>query len=136
MPYRYGENPSASGSAACIVELEPVAQPQASLQQPTPALSIKNFSSSTSQKLNAEPKNVERNDFDLPPPSTAVSQLQKWNSPRINMWRVFSTFYSFIVLGLNDAAYGVRALMHIAILHDIPLGQEQAIANMLLKTRP
>lgn len=43
----------------------------------------------------------------LPPPSTAVNSLQKWNSPRINMWRVFATFYSFIMLGLNDAAYGV-----------------------------
>lgn len=42
----------------------------------------------------------------LPPPTTAVPQLQKWNSPRINIWRCFATFYSFIVLGANDAAYG------------------------------
>jgi fucose permease len=42
----------------------------------------------------------------LPPPSTAVPVLQKWNNPRINMFRVFATFYSFIILGLNDAAYG------------------------------
>ncbi|KAJ4680091.1 hypothetical protein HRR95_003810 [Exophiala dermatitidis] len=42
----------------------------------------------------------------LPPPSTSTPQLQKWNSPQINMWRCFSTFYAFIILGANDAAYG------------------------------
>jgi hypothetical protein len=42
----------------------------------------------------------------LPPPSTATPQLQKWNSPRLNMWRCLATFYSFIILGANDAAYG------------------------------
>ena len=42
----------------------------------------------------------------LPPPTTSTPQLQKWNSPSINMWRCFATFWSFIILGANDAAYG------------------------------
>lgn len=42
----------------------------------------------------------------LPPPTTAVPQLQKWNSPKINIWRCLATFYCFIILGANDAAYG------------------------------
>ncbi len=42
----------------------------------------------------------------LPPPSTSTPQLQKWNSPRLNMWRCLATFYSFTILGANDAAYG------------------------------
>jgi hypothetical protein len=42
----------------------------------------------------------------LPSPTTATPHLQKWNSPRINMWRCLATFYSFIILGANDAAYG------------------------------
>lgn len=42
----------------------------------------------------------------LPPPSTSTPQLQKWHTPTINMWRCFATFYSFIILGANDAAYG------------------------------
>lgn len=54
---------------------------------------------------------ITRNSADLsagalPLPSTASIRLQKWNSPRINMWRVFATFWSFIILGANDAAYG------------------------------
>lgn len=44
----------------------------------------------------------------LPPPNNTVPALQRWNHPKTNMWRVFATFYSFIILGANDAAYGVR----------------------------
>ena len=40
-------------------------------------------------------------------PAMAVEALQKWNDPPINMWRVFATFYSFFVFGMNDGAYGV-----------------------------
>src|SRR3984885_5202984 len=42
----------------------------------------------------------------LPTPTVAIPVLQKWNNPRINMFRVFATFYSFVILGLNDGAYG------------------------------
>ena len=34
---------------------------------------------------------------------------EKWNHPRINIYRSFSTFWSFLVMGANDAAYGVCA---------------------------
>ena len=49
---------------------------------------------------------LEDGNGSLPAPSTATPVLQKWNKPRTNMVRVFATFYSFIILGLNDAAYG------------------------------
>lgn len=32
---------------------------------------------------------------------------EKWNEPRINAWRVLATYYSFVVVGANDGAYGV-----------------------------
>lgn len=35
-------------------------------------------------------------------------QPEKWNKPRVNLWRVLATFHSFIVVGANDGAYGVR----------------------------
>jgi hypothetical protein len=34
------------------------------------------------------------------------AQLEKWNEPRINMWRVFGTMFSFIIMGMNDGAIG------------------------------
>jgi hypothetical protein len=44
---------------------------------------------------------------DAMPPSQAVEALQRWNFPRINMWRVFATFWSFLIVGMNDGSYGV-----------------------------
>lgn len=39
------------------------------------------------------------------------SALEKWNHPRINMFRLFATLWSFLVMGANDAAYGVSAAL-------------------------
>ncbi|KAJ5641797.1 hypothetical protein N7490_005797 [Penicillium lividum] len=39
----------------------------------------------------------------------AFPVLEKWNSPRINIYRSFSTFWSFLVMGANDAAYGLES---------------------------
>lgn len=44
------------------------------------------------------------------PPSTAVHAREKWNFPRQNIARLMATFWSFVVSGANDAAYGVRTL--------------------------
>ena len=46
-------------------------------------------------------------DKTLPSPVTAVEALQRWNSPKVNKYRTFATFYTFVVMGANDAAYGV-----------------------------
>lgn len=35
-------------------------------------------------------------------------QPEKWNESRTNVWRILATFYSFVVVGANDGAYGVR----------------------------
>jgi hypothetical protein len=34
---------------------------------------------------------------------------EQWNTPRINIYRYFATIYSFIIMGMNDAAYGVSS---------------------------
>lgn len=44
------------------------------------------------------------------PPDDAFEAKVKWNSPPINKYRVFSTFWSFFVLGMNDGSYGVSAV--------------------------
>ncbi|KAJ5693463.1 hypothetical protein N7462_002886 [Penicillium macrosclerotiorum] len=36
--------------------------------------------------------------------------LEKWNQPPINIYRSLATFWSFLVMGANDAAYGVSVL--------------------------
>lgn len=48
---------------------------------------------------------------ELPPPATtAVSPPQTWKYPRANFWRFVASNYSFVILGVNDAAYGVSVL--------------------------
>jgi hypothetical protein len=41
------------------------------------------------------------------PPEHAVSALPSWNQNRANVFKTFSTFSAFIIMGANDAAYGV-----------------------------
>lgn len=43
----------------------------------------------------------------LPSPSTASPVVEKWNLPQSNMFRVAACFWSLMVTGANDAAYGV-----------------------------
>lgn len=51
--------------------------------------------------------NLEDVRQDAVAPDTAVEALQTWHSPRINMYRVFATFWSFFTVGMNDGSYGV-----------------------------
>ncbi|EOD44270.1 putative mfs protein [Neofusicoccum parvum UCRNP2] len=39
-------------------------------------------------------------------PEDAVVAVEKWNSTRINICRLAATFWAFLVMGGNDAAYG------------------------------
>jgi hypothetical protein len=36
-----------------------------------------------------------------------INELEKWNHPRINMYRYLTTLFCLILMGMNDAAYGV-----------------------------
>jgi hypothetical protein len=44
---------------------------------------------------------------ELPRPVTAVEALQRWNKPRINVWRFMVMNYCFYMMGLDAAAVGV-----------------------------
>lgn len=61
-------------------------------------------------------------DDDVPPPSNAVEALQRWNDPPENKWKVLATFWSFLILGMNDGSYGalvpfVGHLLSLALVH-------------------
>jgi len=40
------------------------------------------------------------------PPEGAVSALERWNQSKTNIFKIISTFFGFVVMGANDAAYG------------------------------
>jgi hypothetical protein len=43
----------------------------------------------------------------LPQPSTTVLVVERWNHPKANIYRTFATLFAFMIMGANDAAYGV-----------------------------
>jgi hypothetical protein len=57
------------------------------------------------QMVSSEPGDtLEQHDVSISTPSPA---LERWNEPRINKYRYLATLYSFIIMGMNDAAIGV-----------------------------
>lgn len=86
------------------MELEELPQlPSAALNNPQRPDSITSFDRRDSQ-TGRRPESLSGG---LPSPTTAVEALQRWNHPRTNTYRSFAAFWGFIVMGMNDAAYGV-----------------------------
>jgi hypothetical protein len=85
-----------SNSTACTADIEgklPAEQTNqlARVQQPDPV------SPPQSVKEAVEPEA-------LPP------TLECWNHPRVNLYRTLACLWCFVILGANDAAYGVSIL--------------------------
>ncbi|KAH6648155.1 major facilitator superfamily domain-containing protein [Truncatella angustata] len=96
-----------SSSSTSVVEMEPIRLAPSTKSTRGPSTSVpgdltqQHISSSGVLGDNAE---------DLPAPSTATDVVQRWNYPRSNVPKVAACFWSFVVMGANDAAYG--ALIH------------------------
>ncbi|SPO05480.1 related to tetracycline resistance proteins [Cephalotrichum gorgonifer] len=103
----------ASGSNTCVIELTNYPQP------PSPTRAA----SGTFDKNQRTARRLGESGDDIFPARSSLEQVEaggltttrdrplvevteKWNSPRINTFRVAATFWSMIVMGANDAAYG------------------------------
>lgn len=90
------------GSSTCVVE-PPIELHDVSgyLQQPQDAKTAPSLKISDRASQDNDP--VES----LPSPTTqAAEKLERWNQSRTNISRTFAAFWSFVVMGSNDAAYG------------------------------
>jgi hypothetical protein len=94
-----------TGSSTCVIEppieLEPISQPAKSQD-------AKVMGSRTSLRL-SDTKGIQDDDspMDLPSPTThPAEKAERWNHPRSNLFRTMAAFWSFVVMGSNDAAYG------------------------------
>ena len=90
------------GSSTCVVEPSVELQDvSAYLQKPHDAKTAPSLKISDRRSLNDDP--VET----LPSPTTqAAEKLERWNQSSTNVYRTFAAFWSFVVMGSNDAAYG------------------------------
>ncbi|KAI0120818.1 MFS general substrate transporter [Hypoxylon sp. NC0597] len=94
-----------SSTSVMELELEPVYMTSPFSKQDA-VVDIPNCGPSrqAGNKLGATTSEQDRSP--LPPPNTAADVVQRWNYPRRNIPRVASCFWSFVVMGSNDAAYG------------------------------
>jgi hypothetical protein len=90
------------GSSTCVVEPSVELQDVSSyLQKPQDAKTAPSLKISDRRSLNNDP--VET----LPSPTTQPAEkLERWNQSSTNVYRTFAAFWSFVVMGSNDAAYG------------------------------
>ncbi|KAJ4367420.1 hypothetical protein N0V83_007002 [Neocucurbitaria cava] len=97
-----------NGNSSTYVVEEPVELKDVSSHLPKPH-DAKIASSQPGLRL-SDTKGIQENDDTvekLPSPTTqAATKLERWNAPRTNLYRTLAAFWSFVVMGSNDAAYG------------------------------
>ncbi|KAI8955356.1 major facilitator superfamily domain-containing protein [Xylaria longipes] len=100
------------GSGTAVIEMQPV------YLSPPPS----NQSVETTTPPDSSPRRAstdeEKQDMDgappMPPSGTDVKE--RWNYPRTNTRRVGACFYSFLVMGANDSAYGLQEFYHLSYI--------------------
>lgn len=91
------------GSSTCVVE------PPIELQDVLSYLQTPHDNNKSGPSLQISDRQSQNDDpvESLPSPTTqAAEKLERWNQSRTNVYRTFAAFWSFVVMGSNDAAYG------------------------------
>ncbi|EEH22691.1 hypothetical protein PABG_04902 [Paracoccidioides brasiliensis Pb03] len=82
------------------------------IKSPAPAGSTESNHTTLSinqpEDVGSSPNDSPRDTFEDSSPSVTTSSLQRWNYPKRNLFRFIATTFSFIILGINDAAYGLE----------------------------
>ncbi|KAI0469114.1 putative MFS transporter [Xylaria cf. heliscus] len=91
------------GSSTAVMEMEPVYLSALPNKKKSSAEAISTTPPDTSTRRASTDEEMQ--DGDDPPPA-AADVKERWNYPRTNTPRVGACFYSFLVMGANDSAYG------------------------------
>jgi hypothetical protein len=101
---------TSSMASTSVIEMEPIHLPSSSKAvgntsplPPQEPLRHSEFAAAEGAAIDGE---------ELPPPGTAANVVQRWNYPRSNTTKIAACFWGFVVMGANDAAYGVGAGEH------------------------
>jgi len=79
-------------------ELHPVR-----VKQDVPIIASRTLSSSGGRSLAEAIVAQDRNET-LPSPTTASEQIETYNYPRINLYRLPATLWAFTIMGMNDVS--------------------------------
>ncbi|KAK7942411.1 uncharacterized protein PG986_011524 [Apiospora aurea] len=93
------------GSSTAVMEMQDmdILAPHSKLEEARRPRPDASGSSSSREEEGQDPSSP-------PPPPTATQVVQRWNYPKSNVPKIGACFWSFVVMGANDAAYG--ALIH------------------------
>ncbi|KAI1211195.1 MFS general substrate transporter [Annulohypoxylon truncatum] len=95
-----------SSTSVMEMELEPVYMSSPPLDHDTKVHMSARGPSRPASSKHSGPTSFDQETNSLPPPNMVAEVAQRWNYPRKNIPRVASCFWSFTVMGSNDAAYG------------------------------
>lgn len=102
------------GSSTCVVELQPATTTSASSTKEDDGQRPPDLTLNTTERennasiINDSPPLGWDQDTENPGPERGVAHArEKWNEPVVNAPRTFATFWSFVIMGANDAGYGV-----------------------------
>ncbi|KAK3621535.1 hypothetical protein LTR56_019260 [Elasticomyces elasticus] len=102
-------NAGASTSVMDAIEMRPVHTRQEALHisnKKAPSIGGHSLANSIRSSHSKTSYASDRNET-LPSPTTAsADEVELWNKPGINLYRTFATFWSFLIMGANDATYG------------------------------
>lgn len=101
MPFKTNHG---GGSATNVIEMPAYDQQDSNTKNKT---SIDNVVRTMSNRSNDPAGRSIHEDSGLPTSSSPSEDVLQWNHPRINIARTGAAFWAFVVLGMNDAAYGV-----------------------------
>ncbi|KAI0542021.1 major facilitator superfamily domain-containing protein [Xylaria digitata] len=97
-----------SGSSTAVMEIEPVyISPLPSRNKSVEAIPMPTPQDSPARRTSSDEEKQIDDSFP-PTPLMAAEVKERWNYPRSNTRRVAACFYSFVVMGANDAAYGLQ----------------------------
>lgn len=104
MSLRHHQN---GNSSTVVVELDELSMNGALALTPTKSHQPSNIRPVSHKSSRSSGASVS-GDGGLPTPTTAVAEKRdRWNSPRVNLYRTSAAFFAFLLMGMNDAAYGV-----------------------------
>lgn len=72
----------------------------------TTVIEIASLPSPKDQPIPLQTQSRESSEIPGPVASHVVETKQRWNSPRINTYRLAAVFFAFLSFGMNDGSYG------------------------------
>ncbi|KAI0451318.1 major facilitator superfamily domain-containing protein [Xylaria acuta] len=109
------------GSSTAVIEIEPVylsplPSKNRSAETTTPPSPPDSSTRRASTDEEKQDQDTDGGGGASPTPPAGTDVKERWNYPRTNTPRLGACFYSFLVMGANDSAYGLQEFYHLSYI--------------------